>query len=67
MCLKSGICILLSIIAHTANLQETLAVTASNLRAIVVKLAIVDIIFMLRVYREHIVRLSLLTAFIILL
>ena len=51
MWLKSDICcVLLSIIAYTANLQETLAVTAGNLRAIVVKLAIIDVVLMLSVH-----------------
>ena len=37
------------IIAHTTDLQEALAVAGSNLRAIVVKLAIIDVILMLRI------------------
>ena len=49
MRLKSDLCILLSVVAHTANLQEALAVTAGNLGAIVIELAIVDVIFMLSV------------------
>ena len=49
MRLKSDLCILLSVVAHTANLQEALAVTAGNLGAIIIELAIVDVIFMLSV------------------
>ena len=55
MCLKSDLCTLLPIIAHTANLQEALAVTASDLGTIVVKLAIIYVVFMLSVDTEDIV------------
>lgn len=44
-----------SIISHTANLQEALAVTTRDLRTVVVKLAIIDIVLVLRVHTEHIV------------
>lgn len=56
MCLKSDFCVLWAFIAHTANLQEAFAVTACDLGAIVVELAIVDVVLMLSVNREHIVR-----------
>ena len=63
MRLKSYLCILLSVVAHTANLQEALAVTTGDLRAIVIELAIIDVIFMLGVNGEDIGR--LLSTFII--
>lgn len=49
MRLKCDLCILLSVVAHTANLQEALAVAAGNLGAIIIELAIVDVVFMLSV------------------
>ena len=53
--LKCDLSALLSIITHTANLQEALAVAASDLGAIVVELAIIDVVFMLSVYAEDII------------
>ena len=53
--LKCDLSALLSIITHTANLQEALAVAASDLGAIIVELAIIDIVFMLSVYAEDII------------
>ena len=55
MRLKRHLSTLLSIISHTANLQEALAVTARDLCAIVVELAIIDVILMLSVHAEDIV------------
>jgi hypothetical protein len=55
MCLKDDFGMLLTIIAHTANLQEAFAIAAGNLSAIVVKLAVIDVVFMLCVDREDIV------------
>lgn len=46
---------LLSVIAHTANLQEAFAVTAGDLGAIVVKLAIVYVVLVLCVHAEYII------------
>ena len=55
MRLKGHLGTLLSIIAHTANLQEALAVTTRDLCAVVVELAIIDVILMLSVHAEDIV------------
>ena len=55
MRLKRHLSTLLSIISYTANLQEALAVTARDLCAIVVELAIIDVILMLSVHTKDIV------------
>ena len=44
--------LLLAVIAHTANLYEAFAVDASNLGAVVVELAVVDVVLVLRVHLE---------------
>ena len=59
MRLKGGQSTLLSVISYTTNLQEALAVTAGDLRAIVVKLAIVYVILVLGVYHDYVVVLGL--------
>ena len=47
--------LLRTIISHTTNLQEAFAVTAGDLCAIVIELAVVDILFVLCVDSVHIV------------
>lgn len=55
MCLKDDFGMLLAIIAHTANLQEAFAIAAGDLSAIVVELAIIDVVLMLCIDRKDIV------------
>ena len=52
--------LLSTIIPHTANLQEALAVTTCDLCAVVIELAVVDILLVLGVNRVHVVLRSLL-------
>ena len=53
VCLDGRSCSILTPIgAHIADLQEAIAITAGNLSAIVIKLAIVDVVLMLGVNSE---------------
>ena len=47
--------LLSTIISHTANLQEAFTITASDLCAIVIELAVIDILFVLGIDCMHIV------------
>ena len=49
MRLKATLRFLVAIIAHTANLYEALAVNTGDLGAIVVELAVIDVVLVLRV------------------
>ena len=62
MCFEDNLLRLLlsTVISHTTNLQEAFAVTASDLGAIVIELAVVDILFVLGIDFVHIVLSSLL-------
>jgi hypothetical protein len=52
--LESSFGLLLTVTAHTANLQEALAVTRSDLRSVVVELAVIDVVFVLSVESKDI-------------
>jgi len=47
--------LLCTIVSHTTNLQEAFAITASNLCAVVIELAVVDILFVLCIDSMHVV------------
>ena len=49
MCLECGLSLLLPVTAHTANLQEALAVARGYLRSVIVELAVIDVVLVLRV------------------
>jgi len=54
MRLESGLCLLLTITTHTAYLQKAFAVTGSDLRSVVVKLAVIDVVLMLSIERKDV-------------
>ena len=51
---KAVLWLLLSITAHTANLYEAFAVDTGDLSPVKVKLAIVDVVFVLRVHFKRV-------------